>query len=57
MAENQTITLSFPEPDIALLTIDAPDNSVNLLSRAVMDELEGQLDEIDARGNLSLIHI
>ena len=53
MAENQTITLSFPEPDIALLTIDAPNNSVNLLSRAVMDELEGHLNKIDARGNIA----
>jgi 3-hydroxyacyl-CoA dehydrogenase/enoyl-CoA hydratase/3-hydroxybutyryl-CoA epimerase/3-hydroxyacyl-CoA dehydrogenase/enoyl-CoA hydratase/3-hydroxybutyryl-CoA epimerase/enoyl-CoA isomerase len=58
MAENQTITLSFPEPDIALLTIDAPNNNVNLLSRAVMDELEGHLNKIDARGNVAglIIH-
>ena len=35
------ITLSFPEPDIALLTFDMPDKGANVLSQAVLGSWPG----------------
>lgn len=53
MAASTTLTLSFPEPDIAVLTLDDPQSGANVLSRHVLDALEKHLDAIDARGNVS----
>lgn len=53
MASSTTLTLSFPEPDIAALTLDDPQSSANVLSRHVLDALEQYLDELDARPNLA----
>src|SRR5262245_4225579 len=48
-----TLTLSFPEPDIAVLTLDDPNSSANVLSRHVLDSLEQQLNELDKRPKLA----
>jgi 3-hydroxyacyl-CoA dehydrogenase/enoyl-CoA hydratase/carnithine racemase len=47
------LALTFPEPDIAVLTFSDPDRSVNVLARAVLDELESRLQEIAARQPLA----
>ena len=48
-----TISLSFPQPDIALLTLDAPDRAVNVLSAAVLDELAIRLAPLADRDDLA----
>lgn len=47
------LRLSFPESDIALLEFDLPGKSVNVLSRAVVEELAGHLDELEKRPGLA----
>lgn len=37
-----------PAGRVALLTLDLPGKSANLLSAAMLDEIEGRLDEVDA---------
>lgn len=46
MATAATITLSMPEPDIAVLTFDAPGKGANVLSRHVLVELEAHFDTL-----------
>jgi 3-hydroxyacyl-CoA dehydrogenase/enoyl-CoA hydratase/3-hydroxybutyryl-CoA epimerase/3-hydroxyacyl-CoA dehydrogenase/enoyl-CoA hydratase/3-hydroxybutyryl-CoA epimerase/enoyl-CoA isomerase len=53
MASNTTLALTFPEPDIAVLTLDDPQSSANVLSRHVLDALERHLDDLDARRGLA----
>src|SRR6476620_7290612 len=53
MASNTTITLSFPEPDVAVLTLDDPESSANVLSSHVLDALEAHLNALDKRGGLA----
>jgi 3-hydroxyacyl-CoA dehydrogenase/enoyl-CoA hydratase/carnithine racemase len=48
-----TLSLSFPETDVALLTLDDPESSANVLSRHVLEALEGHLDELDKRKDLA----
>jgi 3-hydroxyacyl-CoA dehydrogenase/enoyl-CoA hydratase/3-hydroxybutyryl-CoA epimerase/3-hydroxyacyl-CoA dehydrogenase/enoyl-CoA hydratase/3-hydroxybutyryl-CoA epimerase/enoyl-CoA isomerase len=45
--------LSFPEADVAVLTLDMPGKSANILSRGVLDELSGVLDQIETRADLA----
>ncbi|MFI4876047.1 MAG: 3-hydroxyacyl-CoA dehydrogenase NAD-binding domain-containing protein [Blastopirellula sp. JB062] len=47
MLPTATITLSFPQAGIALLTFNDPDKGANILSRTVLEELATHLDEID----------
>jgi 3-hydroxyacyl-CoA dehydrogenase/enoyl-CoA hydratase/3-hydroxybutyryl-CoA epimerase len=49
---NNTVHLEIDE-NIASLTFDLPDKSVNVLSTAVMEELEGQLRSLSARNDVS----
>ena len=49
MAAPTTLSLSYPEPDIAVITIGDPETSANILSRHVLDALEQHLDELDPR--------
>ncbi len=51
MATN--LSLSFPEDDVALLTLDDPDSGANVLSRHVLEALERHLDDLDKRQNLA----
>jgi 3-hydroxyacyl-CoA dehydrogenase/enoyl-CoA hydratase/3-hydroxybutyryl-CoA epimerase/3-hydroxyacyl-CoA dehydrogenase/enoyl-CoA hydratase/3-hydroxybutyryl-CoA epimerase/enoyl-CoA isomerase len=53
MAATTTLTLTFPEDDIALLTLDDPQSSANVLSRTVLESLEKHLDELDKRKGLA----
>lgn len=53
MADKPTITLSTPEPDIAVLTFDAPGKGANVLSRHVLEELEAHLNELSQRKDLA----
>lgn len=47
------LTLSFPEPDIALITFDLPGKGANILSVAVLQELGAILDELGKRKDLA----
>ncbi len=49
----QSIGLTYPEPDIALLTFDAADKGANILSRPVLDEFAGHLDTLEKREDLA----
>jgi 3-hydroxyacyl-CoA dehydrogenase/enoyl-CoA hydratase/3-hydroxybutyryl-CoA epimerase/3-hydroxyacyl-CoA dehydrogenase/enoyl-CoA hydratase/3-hydroxybutyryl-CoA epimerase/enoyl-CoA isomerase len=52
MAAN-TITVSYPEPDIAVLTLDMPDKGANVLSRSVLEELSAHLDSLETNNELA----
>jgi len=53
MAANRHLTAAFPEDDVAVLTLDTPDSSANVLSRDVLEELERNLDALDDRQGLA----
>ena len=53
MAAPTTLSLSYPEPDIAVITIGDVQTSANILSRHVLDALEHHLDELDNLKNLA----
>ena len=53
MADEKTITVSYPEADIAVLTLDTPGKGANILSKSVLDELAGHLSELEGRGDLA----
>ncbi len=58
MTATSSLTLSMPEPDIAVLTLDMPGKGANLLSSSVLAELDTQLCELekqDAIAGLILI--
>ena len=44
MASTETIALSMPQPDIAVLTLDMPGKGANILSSPVLDELDIHLE-------------
>jgi len=46
-------TLSFPEPDVAMLTFDLPGKGANILSVSVLQELAGHLDTLASRQGLA----
>jgi 3-hydroxyacyl-CoA dehydrogenase/enoyl-CoA hydratase/carnithine racemase len=48
-----TIHLSRPARDIAVLTLDNPEKSANILASAVLDELAERLDEVDQDKDVS----
>jgi enoyl-CoA hydratase/carnithine racemase len=47
------LTLSFPEPDVALITFDLPGKGANILSLSVLEELRGLLDQLQPRSELA----
>lgn len=53
MADAPYMNLSIEEGDIAVLTLDDPRGSANVLSRAVLEELEKHLNDIEGRKNLA----
>jgi 3-hydroxyacyl-CoA dehydrogenase/enoyl-CoA hydratase/3-hydroxybutyryl-CoA epimerase/3-hydroxyacyl-CoA dehydrogenase/enoyl-CoA hydratase/3-hydroxybutyryl-CoA epimerase/enoyl-CoA isomerase len=53
MSQPSTISVSMPQADIALLTIDMPGKSVNVLSSSVLEELSEQLDQLEFRNDLA----
>jgi 3-hydroxyacyl-CoA dehydrogenase/enoyl-CoA hydratase/3-hydroxybutyryl-CoA epimerase/3-hydroxyacyl-CoA dehydrogenase/enoyl-CoA hydratase/3-hydroxybutyryl-CoA epimerase/enoyl-CoA isomerase len=42
-----------PEPDIAVLTFDAPGKGANVFSRSVLEELDAHLDALEKESNLA----
>ncbi|MCG8450825.1 MAG: enoyl-CoA hydratase-related protein, partial [Pirellulales bacterium] len=53
MPESSLLSLEFPADDIAVLTLDDPHKSVNVLSRSVLEDLEKHLDQLEARAGLA----
>jgi 3-hydroxyacyl-CoA dehydrogenase/enoyl-CoA hydratase/3-hydroxybutyryl-CoA epimerase/3-hydroxyacyl-CoA dehydrogenase/enoyl-CoA hydratase/3-hydroxybutyryl-CoA epimerase/enoyl-CoA isomerase len=53
MGSNTTLSLSYPEADVAVLTLDDPQSSANVLSRHVLDALQRHLDDLDKRPDLA----
>jgi len=51
--KSSILSLDFPEADIAVLTFDDPNKSVNILSRPVLEELDAQLSKIENRTDLA----
>lgn len=49
----ETIFLSMPESDIAVLTFDTPNKSANVLSNSVLDELAKHLDTLEKRSDIA----
>jgi enoyl-CoA hydratase/carnithine racemase len=47
------ITLSRPQPDIALLSFDLPGKGANVLSRAVLAEFDEQLTRLERDASLA----
>ena len=47
-----SMTLSFPESDIAVLTLDMPGKGANILSKSVLAEIAGHLDQLASRDDL-----
>jgi len=46
------LSLSFPQPDIALITFDLPGKGANILSLSVLQELAALLDQLQPRKDL-----
>ena len=53
MVRESSTELSFAEPDIAVLTLDMPGKGANILSRAVLDELDERLNDLSKRADLA----
>lgn len=53
MTDQSILSLDFPHDDVAVITIDDPQKSVNILSRRTLADLAGLLDQLDARAGLS----
>ena len=53
MTDAPTVRLSFPEPDIALITFDDPTKGANVLSRSVMDQFGECLNQVATRKDLA----
>src|SRR5207247_8501529 len=47
------LSLSFPQPDVALITFDLPGKGANILSLSVLQELAGLLDQLQPRDDLA----
>ena len=50
---SNALKLTFPEPDIALLSFDLPGKGANILSRQVLGELAALLDQVQPRNDLA----
>ena len=54
MSDNASIlSLDFPSNDIAVLTLDDPNKSVNILSSHVLKEFDHHLSELETRTDLA----
>src|SRR5205085_3883185 len=48
-----SLTLSFPQADVAVITFDLPGKGANILSLSVLEELAGILDQLQPRRDLA----
>ena len=48
-----TLTLSYPESGIAVITFDNPEKSANVLSRSVLEELDAHLNTLDDKSDIT----
>jgi 3-hydroxyacyl-CoA dehydrogenase / enoyl-CoA hydratase / 3-hydroxybutyryl-CoA epimerase / enoyl-CoA isomerase len=46
------LSLSFPQPDVGLITFDLLGKGANILSKSVLEELAGLLDQLEKRKDL-----
>ncbi|MCA9267173.1 MAG: enoyl-CoA hydratase/isomerase family protein, partial [Planctomycetales bacterium] len=53
MAQESSLTLTFPEPDIALLTFDTPGKGANVLSQPVLEDFERKLASLESRSDIA----
>ncbi len=53
MADPAAVHLTFEDKDVAVLTLDDPRGSANVLSRSLLEELEKHLDALQLRGDLA----
>lgn len=53
MADQSILSLDLPHDDVAVITIDDPQKSVNILSRHTLGDLARLLDEVEAREDLA----
>ena len=53
MSAAATMSLSFPEPDLAVISLDMPGKGANVLSTSVLDELETLLEELQSRQDVA----
>jgi len=50
---SQVVSLSFPEPDVALLTLDDPTKGANILGKEVLEEFAAHFDALEQRPDLA----
>ena len=48
-----SLTLSFPQADVSVITFDLPGKGANILSLSVLEELRGLLDQLQPRRDLA----
>jgi 3-hydroxyacyl-CoA dehydrogenase/enoyl-CoA hydratase/carnithine racemase len=52
MGDKPTTQLSFPKPEIALITFDNPERGANILSQTTLDEVEQHFNQLSQRNDL-----
>ncbi|MCC6492026.1 MAG: enoyl-CoA hydratase/isomerase family protein [Pirellulales bacterium] len=53
MIDGSILNLEFPAPDIAVLTLNDPRKGANILSQAVLDDLDQHLDALENRDGIA----
>jgi 3-hydroxyacyl-CoA dehydrogenase/enoyl-CoA hydratase/carnithine racemase len=53
MADDSILSLDFPADDVAVITLDDPNKSVNILSRKTLADFAKLLDEVEARKGIA----
>lgn len=53
MADQSILSLDFPHDDVAVITLDDPQKSVNILSRTVLADFAKLLDQVETRQGLA----
>ncbi len=53
MADPASVTLAMVENDVAVITFDAPNKGANVMSRAVLEQLDACLNQLEGRGNIA----
>src|SRR4029079_5363287 len=48
-----SLAVSYPQPDVPMITFDLPGKGANILSLSILEELAGLLDQIQARRDLA----